>query len=112
MGIFHAPNLYPVRKPQTMQMRQVKPYPAFVNGSKITVENINVQSIFDDLESNVTFKYTLFDLGGQWAGEGVHSLGPDTYNDWDASVFGAYEIVAKGIGLTLLQTGGVTNPGA
>lgn len=112
MGIFHAPNLYPVRKPTEMFFRPVQPYPAFVNGHKVTVENLNVTSIYDDLVANVTFKYTLADANQQWAGEGVFSLGPDTYNEWDSSDFHAYEIVAKGIGLNLLQTGGVTNPGA
>ena len=95
-----------------MLFRTVTPYSAFVNGCKVTVENLNVTSIYDDLVENVTFRYTLADANKQWAGEGIFKLGPDTYGDWDASDVNAYEIVAKGIGLTLLQTGGVTNPEA
>jgi hypothetical protein len=112
MGVFHAKHLSIFRNPSAMFFRSVTPYSAFVNGCKVTVENLNVTSIYDDLVENVTFRYILADANNQWAGEGVFKLGPDTYDDWDSSEFNAYEIVAKGVGLTLLQTGGVTNPEA
>lgn len=93
-----------------MLFRPTAPYPAFCNGQKITVQNINVTSIFDDLEENVTFKYTLTDINQNWAGEGIYRLDKTNYDSWDATMWNAYEIVANAIGLELIQTGGATNP--
>ena len=96
-----------------MILKQVKASPAFCNGKKMTVEQINVTSIFDNLVDHVKFKYTMYDKDGVFAGEAVFELkGAEEYGTWDASIYGAYQIVCKGIGLTLLQTGGVINPEA
>jgi len=94
-------------------LKRVTPYTAFCNGKKMTVEQINITSIFDNLVDHVKFRCTLYDKNSVFAGEGVFELkGSKDYDEWDATVDNAYEIVCNGIGLTLLQTGGVTNPEA
>ena len=85
-----------------MLFKQVKPANAFCNGKNIMIEKLNVQSIADNLVDEVTFKYTLADIDGAFAGEGVYTLKPDNYKTWDASANGAYVIVAKAIGLELI----------
>ncbi len=85
-----------------MQFKQVKPSSAFTSAGKVTVENINLQSVLDNLVDNVTFKYTLADKDCAIACDGVVVLGPDTYSTWDATDRGAYEIVCKKLGLELL----------
>ena len=85
----------------TMKYLPVKPAKAFCNGSNKTVRMINVQSVKDNLFDEVTFKYTLAGENGEWAGEGSHSLTPETYGTWDATPQNAYEIVAAAIGLEL-----------
>lgn len=85
-----------------MNLKQVKPAKAFCNGVCVTVENINVQSVLDNLVDSVTFRYALATADGVWAGEGSHSLTPENYGTWDASDRGAYEIVCAAIGLELL----------
>lgn len=84
-----------------MIFKPVLPFPAFVNGENYTVTKVNVQSIEDNLVDKVTFKYTLSDESGAWAGAGRFTLGPENYKEWDATDRGAYEIVCKNIGLTL-----------
>ena len=85
-----------------MLFKQVKPANAFCNGKRVVVENLNVQSISDNLVDEVTFKYTLADSNQAYAGEGTFTLKPDSYKTWDASADGAYIIVAKAIGLELI----------
>lgn len=85
-----------------MMLKQIKPAKAFCNGVCVTVENINVRSVDDNLVDAVTFRYTLATADGVWAGEGSHSLTPDTYSTWDATDRGAYEIVCAAIGLELV----------
>lgn len=84
-----------------MIFKDVLPFPAFVNGEHFIVTKVNVQSIEDNLVDKVIFKYTLADESNAWAGAGRFTLGPDKYKEWDASEQGAYEIVCKGVGLTL-----------
>lgn len=74
---------------------------AFCNGQKLDIEGISVVSIADNLIDTVTFKYTLATKEGVFAGDGVCTLGPDSYNLWDASAKGAYSLVCKTIGLEL-----------
>lgn len=85
-----------------MIFKQVKPFPAFCNGTNLVVEQVNVQSVKDNLVDEVTFKYTLATAEGAWAGEGAYTLGADRYKEWDATDRGAYEIVCAGIKLELL----------
>lgn len=86
-----------------MIFKQVKPFPAFAYGKRMNVENINVQSVADNLVDEVTFKYTLADIDGATNGDGVMTLGPDKYATWDATDRGAYEIVCDHLGLELLS---------
>ena len=73
---------------------------AYANGKQVTVEAINVQSVFDNLFDRVVFKYTLLDANGVQCGEGSYELnGEEQYTKWDASPQGAYEIVIAGLGL-------------
>ena len=90
-----------------MKTVKIKPVTSFVNGKQMTATALNVVSIKDNLIDHVVFKYTLFTAKDEYAGEAVFELGPDTYNSWDASVDGAYNIVAKGIGVELVAEGGV-----
>lgn len=88
---------------KTMQYKAVAPHSAFCNGQKLDIEGISVVSIADNLVDTVSFKYTLVDRNGSFAGDGVCSLGPDTYTLWDASAAGAYRLVCETIGLELLD---------
>jgi hypothetical protein len=84
-----------------MFFKDVEPVNAFCNGKQVTVEKVNVQSIYDNLFDEVKFKYTLADKDGVYAGEGAFILTPDRYKQWDASAEGAYQLVCAGIGLEL-----------
>lgn len=84
-----------------MFYKEVEPATAFCNGKRVTVQKINVQSIYDNLVDEVKFKYTLADINNGFAGEGVYELGPDKYKEWDATAAGAYTLVANAIGLEL-----------
>jgi hypothetical protein len=78
---------------------------AYANGKQVTVEAINVQSVFDNLFDHVIFKYTLLDANGVQCGEGSYELrGEEFYTTWDASPEGAYHIVIAGLGLEVLPT--------
>ena len=110
MSYLFRPATLTIHHKAPMLFVPVQPYPAFANGQKVTVERLNVTSIFDDLKENVKFKYTLATATEQWAGEGVYSLDKTNYTEWDATMSQAYEIVANAIGLVLIRTGGLTNP--
>lgn len=85
-----------------MKKVAINPQAAFANGKRMVAEAINVVSISDNLFDQVTFKYTLFDKDGVWAGESTHSLsGLVEYKTWDASPEGAYNIVIAALGLTV-----------
>lgn len=85
-----------------MKIVKVNPVPSFCSNGPKVVEGLNVQSVADNLESHVIFKYTLFDINGNWAGEGQFELKGEDYAAWDGSVGMAYQIVASGIGLELV----------
>lgn len=81
----------------------IVPTVAYVNGQQKTATQLNVISVADNLFDVVTFLYTLYDEHGQWAGEASFTLsGCECYDQWDASAEGAYNIVAKGVGLEIL----------
>ena len=87
-----------------MKTVQVKPQIAFANGKKMSATQLNVVSIQDNLFDHVIFKYTLLDEAGVWAGESTYELnGIDEYSTWFATPEGAFEIVAAGIGLEIVQ---------
>lgn len=86
-----------------MKIVTVKPVPSFCSNGPKVVEGLNVQSVADNLESHVIFKYTLFDADGNWAGEGQFELKGEDYAAWDSTSAMAYEIVAAGIGLEFEQ---------
>jgi hypothetical protein len=87
-----------------MKTVQIKPQVAFANGKKMSATQLNVVSISDNLFDHVVFKYTLLDASGVWAGESTFELkGSEQYDTWDATPNGAFEIVATGIGLELVQ---------
>jgi len=77
---------------------------AYANGKQVTVEAINVQSVFDNLFDHVTFRYILLDSNGVHCGEGAYELKGERYGEWDASPENAYEIVIAGLGLEILPT--------
>lgn len=86
---------------------QIKPAKAYVNGKQMIATQFNVKSLNDNLYDEVTFLYTLLDENGVWAGEATYSLtGRENYTKWDASASGAYQIVADGIGLEIVQVAG------
>jgi hypothetical protein len=90
-----------------MKKVAINPHAAFANGKRMLAEAINVVSISDNLFDQVTFKYTLFDKDGAWAGESTHSLsGIEEYQTWDASPEGAYRIVIEALDLTTQPTVG------
>ena len=83
-----------------MKTINITPTVAFVNGTKMTAEAINVVSVSDNLFDHVIFKYTLLTAQGEWAGEASFELkGRENYTTWDASAEGAYQIVAAAIGV-------------
>jgi hypothetical protein len=77
---------------------------AYANGKQVTVEAINVQSVYDNLFDHVTFRYILLDANGIHCGEGAYELKGERYGEWDASAQNAYEIVIAGLGLEVLPT--------
>lgn len=85
-----------------MKIVPVKPVPSFCSSGPKVVEGFNLQSVADNLEDYVNFKYTLFAAGGEWAGEGQYLLQGDDYHAWDSSPGMAYQIVAKDIGLEII----------
>lgn len=87
-----------------MKTVQIKPQIAFANGKKMSATQLNVVSIADNLFDHVIFKYTLLDANGVWAGESTFELnGIEEYSTWDMSPQGAFEIVAAGISLEIVQ---------
>lgn len=85
-----------------MKKVSITPQVCYCNGKQITATQFNVVSVADNLFDHVVFKYTLFDATGGFAGEASYELkGVEQYTTWDASPEGAFEIVAKGIGLEL-----------
>ena len=81
----------------------IQPTIAFANGKQFTATQFRVESIHDDLFSNVLFRYTLYGANGEYAGESTYELsGVDAYSTWDMSPEGAFEIVAAGIGLEII----------
>lgn len=86
-----------------MKTIQITPAVAYVNGKRMLATQLNVVSVSDNLFDHVIFKYTLLDEANQWAGEATYALeGIEQYVLWDASPDGAYEIVAKGVGLEII----------
>lgn len=85
-----------------MKTISVKPAVAYANGKRMIATQFNVESVYDNLFDRVVFKYTLLDAGNQWAGEATYELnGLVEYSTWFATPSGAFEIVAKGIGLEI-----------
>jgi len=85
-------------------MKTIKPYKVPTSEGMCDVSVMAVKSIYDNLEDNVTFQADFFIQRGR---ELIHtnqvnvSLGADTYKTWDATMEGAYKLVAKKIGLTI-----------
>lgn len=86
-----------------MKSVQIKPQAAFANGKRMVATQFNVVSIGDNLFDHVTFKYTLLDVNGVWAGESTYELDASNYSTWDATPAGAYKIVATGIGVEIIE---------
>jgi len=87
-----------------MKIVQIKPALAFANGKRMTATKLNVVSISDNLFDHVTFKYTLYDADMQFSGESTFSLnGLEEYQTWFATPEGAFQIVASGIGLEIIE---------
>lgn len=90
-----------------MKRVQITPQVCYCNGRQVTATQFSVVSVADNLFDCVTFKYTLYDDKGAFAGEGKVDLdGCDCYSKWDASPEVAYSIVAKSLGLELIPTVG------
>lgn len=86
-----------------MKTVQIVPATCYCNGRQVIAQHLNVISVSDNLFDHVQFKYTLFDERKQFAGEAMYELnGIEEYSTWDASAEGAYEIVAKGLGLEIV----------
>lgn len=92
-----------------MKSVNILPTLAFANGRRVSASQLNVVSIQDNLFDHVIFKYTLLDENGAWAGESTFELnGEEEYQTWDTSPEGAYDIVAAGVGLTIVKENKVT----
>ena len=86
-----------------MKTVQIKPQAAFANGKRMTATQLNVVSISDNLFDHVIFKYTLLDADSTWAGESTFELNASNYSTWDTTPAGAYQIVAAGIGVEIVE---------
>ena len=86
-----------------MKIVKVNPFPSFCNGERGTVAGFNLRSVADNLENHVIFKYTLVDANNVQVGEGQYQLVGDDYRAWDSTAADAYRIVAKGIGLEIVN---------
>lgn len=86
-----------------MNTLALKPFPQFFNGGITAITKINVVSIDDNLVDAVTFKYTLLTEDELVIAEGEVALNADTYAEWDASMYGAHNVVAKHLGLELAE---------
>lgn len=86
-----------------MKVIPIQPTLAFANGQRVLATQFTVGSILDNLFNHVVFRYTLLDEAGQWAGEATYELnGEEAYHTWDATAEGAFNIVADGVGLTII----------
>lgn len=87
-----------------MKTVKIKPAVAYANGKRIIATQLNVVSVADNLFDHVIFKYTLLDENNTWAGDSTFELnGIEQYQTWFATPEGAFEIVAAGIGLEILN---------
>ena len=66
------------------------------------IEQINIQSVYDNLVDYVEFKYFLMDIDNNILVSGIFVLS-DNYGDWDASLDGAYKIVCDALELTIKE---------
>jgi hypothetical protein len=66
------------------------------------IEQINIQSVYDNLVDYVEFKYFLMDIDNNILVSGIFVLS-DNYGDWDASLDGAYQIVCDALELTIKE---------
>ncbi len=70
--------------------------------SEVYIEQITVQSVYDNLVDYVEFKYFLMDGDGNIHVSGIYVLS-ENYTDWDASLNGAYNIVCAALELTIKE---------
>lgn len=90
-----------------MKTMKIKPEKCFANGQRVIATQFSVESRFDNLFDQVTFKYTLHDENGVQCGESTVTLnGQDEYRQWDTTAEGAYRIVAQAIGLEIIEPDG------
>jgi hypothetical protein len=93
-----------------MRIVPVKPVLSFCSQGPKTVVGLNVQTCKDNLEDknstdgHAVFKYTLFDADNCWAGENEIELMGEDYMAWDSTSDMAYQIVAKAIGLEIVDS--------
>ena len=82
-------------------MKKVKIIPtvAFANGRRFEAHFMSMISASDNLFDHVIFRYTLFDIGGNYAGESTFELKGDDYKVWDATPEHAYKLCLSAISL-------------
>jgi hypothetical protein len=66
------------------------------------IEQINIQSVYDNLVDYVEFKYFLMDIDNNILLSGIFVLS-DNYTDWDASLDGAYQLVCDALELQIKE---------
>lgn len=86
-----------------MRTVHIRPQASFANGKRVTATQFTVVSISDNLFDHVVFKYTLFDENMSYAGESTFELDASNYSTWDTTPAGAYQIVADGIGVEIVE---------
>jgi hypothetical protein len=91
-----------------MRTVEISPVIAFANGKQLTATHLTVGVIMDNLFDHAVFRYTFFGDGGQFAGESTFDIKDEAYTAWDFTAQNAFEIVADGLGLTILPQVGKT----
>jgi hypothetical protein len=91
-----------------MKTVNIQPTLSFANGKQVTATQLTVGVIMDNLFDQAVFRYTLFGDGGEFAGESTFEIKGDAYTAWDFTAQQAFEIVANGIGLTIVPQVGKT----
>jgi hypothetical protein len=83
-------------------MKKIQPIHTLVNNQLTQLTNISLVSVMDNLSDSVTFEFTLSDNANLITQVGRYAVTAPNYQLWDSTSDGAYVLVTKGLGLTLV----------
>jgi hypothetical protein len=83
-------------------MENIKPFSLWLNGQTLQAEKIDIFSNYDNLKTNASFGYSLYDKDEIKISEGVVIMKGENYTNWDGSNKLAFEFVAKELNIELI----------